>query len=151
MYLSIPLRISDRRLQTEADTTQSIRQFLDMLAASAQGSFAADPEFGFVLKNFRFQNFNEDKGVLYSAKDKHGHPIESSVYYRHKVHGKSRTSNTFAMDFRDAVQRYEPRLRQVNVDMDYARQQKTITLTITGKTGPNFNDPFDHKITFHVW
>lgn len=91
MYTSIPLSIVPRcGLSKEKDEAQSIRSFLELLICSPCGCCEVDPLFGFVFKNFRFENFNEDKGILSSS----GDDMSQSVFYKHKIHGRSINSRS---------------------------------------------------------
>lgn len=154
MFVRIPLHIDKNtenpgRFETESDIHDSIRSFLNLLVGSYQGTFDADPEFGFVFKNYRFENFNEEKGVLYSSNADE----DVSIYHKHKVHGKSTNLNTFAYDLKKSIEQYEKRLRNVSVDMKYKSVDKIVAVIITGKvvnTG-NDNDKFEHVIKIHVW
>lgn len=148
MYTAIPFTIQKSEgIRKETDPKESIRSFLELLVSSPQGSCVADPEFGFIFKNFRFENFNEDKGVLYSSNPEK----EPSMYYKHKVHGRSVNVNTFAFDLKKSIEHYEPRLRQVKVNMEYRMHEKTVVLTVSGVVGEKIPEKFEHKIKIHVW
>ena len=148
MYTAIPFAFrKPDGIRKETDTKESIRSFLDLLVSSPHGSCAADPEFGFIFKNFRFENFNEDKGILYSSNPEK----ETSVYHKHKIHGRSVNVNTFAFDLKKSIEQYEPRLKQVKVNMEYRMHEKTVVLTIQGKIGEKITEDFNHQIKIHVW
>ena len=147
MYITIPFTIQRTGIQKVADEKESIRDFLDLLVSTPHGGCAADPEFGFIFKNFRFENFNEDKGVLYSSNpDK-----ELTVYRKHKIHGRSVNVNTFAYDLKKSIECYEPRLRQVKVNMEYKTIEKMVVLNISGLVGEKITEKFEHQIKIHVW
>ena len=148
MSISIPIRLTSASgLVREQDVSMAIRQFLELLVSTPCGSCESDPEFGFVFKNYRFENFNEDKGVLSSSGDE----IFQSVYYKRKIQGRSINSNTFAHELKKSIEKYEPRLRQVRVNMEYRRLEKTVVLTVNGVIGEKITEPFMHQIKIHVW
>lgn len=148
MYTTIPLTIRrSRGFSQENNLSQSIAQFLEFLVSSPCGSFEAEPEFGFIFKNFRFENFNEEKGVLYSSNNE----TENSVYYTRKIHGRSVNHNTFAVELKHSIERYEPRLSSPRVNMEYNTKEKLVVITITGVLNDNSKDNFKHQIKIHVW
>lgn len=148
MSITIPLQVSSSKgLVRDSDEASSIRSFIEMLVSTPKGSCEADPDFGFVFKNFRFENFNEERGVISSPEDQ---PAQSPLY-RRKVHGRSINSNTFAHDLKRSIEQYEPRLRNPKVVMDYRQKEKTIILTISGTVGEGLPEPFSHQIKIHVW
>ena len=149
MYISIPLHTKDSGgLDRDTDIADSIRAFIELIVRTPKGSCEADREFGFVFKSFRFENFNEERGVLFSSAND---DASQAVYYKRKIHGRSINSNTFAHDLNKIIERYEPRLRQVSVSMEYKQKEKIILLTIRGIVGETLGEPFSHKIKIHVW
>ena len=148
MFTSLPLIIDKGQgFRRNLDVSSSVRSFIEIIVSSPLGSFAADPDFGFVFKNFRFQNFNEDKGVLFSSEPEK----ESSEYYSYKIQGHGINFNTFAHELKVGIERFEPRLKQVKVRMEYSPLQRTIEIIVSGKTNDNLNDNFEHIIKMHVW
>lgn len=150
MFISIPLSIDINNhtgFNKEADIRLSIKSFLDLLVSSYQGSSDADPQFGFIFKNFRFENFNEDKGVLFSANADDNY----AIFHKHKIHGRSTNLNTFAHDLKKSIEKYENRLSNVNVDMKYVTVEKMIYIEITGLVGQEIKEKFSHTIPIHVW
>lgn len=149
MYISIPIHTKVHGgLERDTDVTDSIRSFIELLVRTPRGSCESDPDFGFVFKSFRFENFNEDRGVLYSSSND---DASMAVYYKRKIHGRSINSNTFAHDLKKCIERYEPRLRQVSVAMEYKQKEKVVLLTIRGVVGDTIGEPFSHKVKMHVW
>lgn len=148
MNTSLPLKIEKGKgLKKESDVKESVRSFLELLVSCPVGSCEADPEFGFVFKNFRFENFNEDKGVLYSPNP----DGEVSDFYKYKIHGRGVNLNTFAHELKCSIAKYEPRLREPWVNMEYKSLEKTIVFTIRGIIGDTMTEKFEHKIKMHVW
>lgn len=148
MYTNIPLQIEKGSgFKRQQNDVESIRSFIEILVSTPLGSFEADPGFGFVFKNFRFQNFNEDKGILYSSDPDN----ESSEYYRYKIQGHGINFNTFAHELKVAIEKYESRLKQVRVNMEYSAKEKKIDIIVTGVVNDKMSDKFEHIIKMHVW
>lgn len=143
-YTSLPLKIEKGKgFCRQLSVTDSIKAFIDIIVSTPVGIFSADPDFGFVFRNFRFQNFNEEKGVLYSVEpDK-----EVSEFYKYKIQGQGVNFNTFAHELKISIEKYEPRLRDVKVSMEYSSVNRVIDIIVTGKA----SDDFEHKINMHVW
>jgi len=151
MYTAIPFSVEKNKgIQKEMDVKASVASFLDMLISSPRGSCKSDPNFGFILKNFRFENVNETRGVLYSSSE--GEEMDTLSPYTYKIQGKSNNGQrTFALDLKKSIECYEPRLRQVKVNMEYEQRTKTIKLTITGLVGERISEKFEHVTNIHVW
>ena len=148
MSLTIPLQFSPRTgFKKDVSEVDSICSFIELLVATPKGSCESDPDFGFVFKSFRFENFNEERGVISSPDD----TANQSVFYRHKVHGRSINSNPFAHDLKRSIEQYEPRLHNPKVVMEYKQKEKTIVLTVSGTVGDGLPEPFSHQIKIHVW
>lgn len=148
MFTSLPLRIEKGSgFRRNQDLSASVKSFIETLVSCPVGSAPANPDFGFVFKNFRFQNFNEDKGVLYTNEpDK-----EYSEFYNYKIQGHGVNFNTFAHELKVSIERFEPRLKQVKVRMDYSPVDRRIDIIVSGKTNDNLGDKFEHTIQMHVW
>ena len=148
MSITIPLKfVPHKGIGRDIDEASSIRSFIELMVSTPKGSCVSDPEFGFVFKNFRFENFNEERGVISPPENQTG----VSPLYRRKVHGRSINNNTFAHDLKRMIEQYEPRLRSPKVVMEYHQKEKTIILTISGTIGEGFPEPFSHQIKIHVW
>ena len=64
MFIKIPFQITNGNIDTEVNLKKSVDNFIDLLVSSHLGHFKSDPEFGFVFKNFSFENFDEKKGTI---------------------------------------------------------------------------------------
>ena len=148
MFTSIPLKIEKGQgLRRNQTITDSIKSFIEVIVSSPMGSFAADPDFGFVFKNFRFQIFNEEKGILFSPEPEK----ETSEYYKYKVQGHGVNFNTFAHELKESIEQYEPRLKLVKVSMEYSSVERIINIKVTGMTNDKLFEKFEHEIKMHVW
>lgn len=156
MPILLPLRFDkQQRFLRDDDISASVREFLNLIVATPCGSCELDTDFGFIFKNFRFQNFNEEKAVLFSTSgESDGNKIhinENPVHYSWKIHGRSVNAGTFAQELKKSIETYEPRLRQVRVAMDYKRQEHMLNIRIEGRIGEELLEPFTHQIRVHVW
>ena len=149
-YISLPLRIEKGGLARSASPKQAIDDAISLLISTPLYSSVADPEFGFVFTNLRFEQIDEKEGVVCgSASDGFQSVLDDDVYEK-KLSGNSRNINTFASDLRNAVLMYEPRLDSVKVNMTYVREERAIHIVVTGiirETGEEYQL---HKI-FTIW
>ena len=97
-------------------------------------SCVADSEYGFILRNLRFENFNENDGTLDDV----------------KVSGSSKNANTFASELKDTIVRNEPRLSDVNVTLTYIREEKTIYVSVKGVI-TDTGKPYQYQTTIRIW
>ncbi len=132
-YLTAPLSIVAGRVARTDDTAQSISDFLSLLVSTACGSMGADPDFGFVFNNLRFEIFDEREGVVYDSTPTTHDRNNPDDLYSKKVSGTSRNLNTFAQELKKAIERYERRLSDVSVSMAYTRETRSIAVTVEGK------------------
>lgn len=114
------------------NTEKSISDFIMLMVDSPNGSFRPDLQFGFSLKNFRFEN--SDSGNRINNK---------------KIEGKSGNPHNYALDLKNAILKYEPRLLNPEVKIDYDRDNKEVILFITGslKEGKKY----EQVLRFHIW
>lgn len=113
----------------------SIDNFMELLVVSPHGSFKADYNFGFVFQNFRYENCDTNERI----NDK-------------KLYGASVNKNNYAYDLKLAIEAYEPRLKNVQVKMDYESKQKRISIEINGKYEEEYVEKNYHKsISFLIW
>lgn len=144
MITRIPLQIKAGALATYIDVNESIDAHIELLLTTPVGSCISDPGFGFILNNLRFEIFNENEGVVLNADEDH------SDLYEKKVSGSSRNINTFAIELKQLIERYESRLEDVLVTMSYVREHRKIYITIKGvitDTQTNYN----YQTTMRVW
>ena len=146
--LSIPLRIEKGRLARVDNTQKAIDSALALLMSTSCGDSAADPVYGFIFNNLRFEIFNENEGVVYnSSADENDDP---EGIYSKKLSGSSSNLNTFAARLRDKIENYEKRLDSVKVSMTYAREERKIYVNVKGKiiaTGK----AYQYSTVINVW
>lgn len=147
MNVLLPLQITNGRLTSAAQPQIAINAFIELLLSTPCGSCVADPEFGFIFNNLKFEIFNEKEGVIYdSAPQESPHPN----LYDKKISGNSKNINTFAIDLKKAIEQYEKRLSHVSVAMTYLKNQRIIQITVEGiliETG----EAYKYTTSIRLW
>lgn len=129
MNVLLPLEITNGRLTSATQPQIAVNAFIELLLSTPCGSSVADPQFGFIFNNLKFEIFNEKEGVIYDST-----PQESPYpnLYDKKISGNSKNINTFAIDFKKAIEQYEKRLSHVSVSMTYLKSQRIIQIIVEG-------------------
>lgn len=129
MSILLPLQVVNGRLKRARNPKKAIDAFLELLLTTPCRSCVPDPQFGFVFNNLKFEVFNEKEGVIFNS-----HPTadEPESLYDKKVSGNSKSLNTFALELKKAIERYERRLSEVSVTMAYVKGQRKILISIEG-------------------
>jgi len=147
-FLSIPLQITDKGFRREESLDKSISSAIAMLLQTACYSCAADPNYGFIFKNLRFEIFNENEGTIYNSMPELN--LKDKDLYNKKVSGSSRNISTFAAELQKAIVDYEPRLSEVNAVLTYIREEKKIYVSVKGvitETGENYQ----YQTIIRIW
>lgn len=144
MITKIPLQINAGSLSRFFRIESSIDAHIELLLNTPVGSCASDPNFGFVLNNLRFEIFNEKEGVVQNLEEEH------SEIYEKKISGSSRNINTFAIELKQLIEKYELRLQDVLVTMSYVREERKIFIAIKGII-TQLQTPYQYKTTMKVW
>jgi len=129
--ISLPLCISGGRISLQSDIKTSIDSNVSVLVSATRRSCVADPNYGFVFNNFRFNIFNENEGVIFDSKPQVSLDYERNAYNL-KLSGKSQNINTFAAELCKVISLYEPRLNNVKSSMTYIRNQRLVFIIIKG-------------------
>lgn len=148
MNIKIPFSIQKGEIQRDEDRISSINQFIELIVETQMGSFIPDKNFGFIFKNFQFEIFDEQKGTL-KLPEKNRQNKE--VKYEKKISGSAKNHNTFAYDLKKNIERYETRLKNVEVKMKYEQLGKIITLSVTAELNADKSTDYKHEIIFQVW
>ena len=109
------------------------------------GSCVSDPNFGFILNNLRFEIFNENEGVVLNSIED-----DNSELYEKKISGSSRNINTFAIELKQLIEHYEPRIEDVLVTMSYVREHRKIYITVKGQISET-EEPYQYQTNIRVW
>ena len=133
-FLTIPISIRKGALERTEGLAEAITSNLSLLVSTPRYLTAADPHFGFVFNNLKFENVNEREGVVYDL----------------KLSGSSKNVNTYAAELQKAIVQYEPRLQNVKVSMTYIREEKTIYTTVDAMISAT-QEPYQYTTTIKVW
>jgi hypothetical protein len=102
-----------------------------LIITTERFSTPADPQFGFVFNNLRFEMFNENEGVVFDSGDTDSMSNIQGAYDK-KISGSSKSINTFAAELKTAITKYEDRLEKITVSMTYIREERLIYITVKG-------------------
>lgn len=144
MDVRIPLGVQKGRLWKAQDMKTSIDSYIELLMTTPEGGCVSDPEFGFIFNNLRFEIFDENEGVVLNS------DLEHSAIYEKKISGSSRNINTFAVELKRLIEKYEKRLSDVLVTMSYIREHRKIYITVRG-TITETKAEYKYQTTLNVW
>lgn len=148
--ISIPLNITAKGLEYIEDRKKAIDQSLALLLSTSCFSSVADPRYGFIFNNMRFEIFDENDGVIYNSSESTSIFEGLEGMYEKKITGSSRNINTFASDLKEAVMRYEPRLENPSVTMTYVREERRILVSIKGNI-VDTKTKYEYRTQINVW
>lgn len=158
MFIRNPLQL--RYPIVDLDETHlkaSIDAFLQLLISSNKYDSIADEEFGFCLEDFRFETFNVDKAKFHEnfpIKDTSENTELREIYdnlYSKRLIGSSKNADTFARELKRTIERYERRLREVTVMMDFQKYGRLIHIIVTGKINNPSNTIYYNEFNIDVW
>ena len=144
MDVRIPLGVQKGRLWKTQDMKTSIDSYIELLMTTPEGGCVSDPEFGFIFNNLRFEIFDENEGVVLNS------DLEHSAIYEKKISGSSRNINTFAVELKRLIEKYEKRLSDLLVTMSYIREHRKIYITVRG-TIIETKAEYKYQTTLNVW
>jgi predicted component of type VI protein secretion system len=141
--IKIPLDFSngifyDNNRQSRGNEVERLRKsvddFLHLLVNTSKGSFKPQPQFGFSLTKFRFENAD--------AEDK----INAAV-----IRGKSdKYSNHYAYELKESILQFEPRLQDPEVKIEFDKKISKVSISISGQL-INTKEEFMKNIVFQIW
>lgn len=144
MSIRIPLMVHKNRLVKDDYLKESIDSHIEMLLTTPEGGCISDPEFGFIFNNLRFEIFDENEGVVLNT------GMDRSAIYEKKISGSSRNVNTFAVELKQKIEKYEQRLSGVGVTMSYIREHRKIYITVRG-TILETQTEYQYQTRLDVW
>lgn len=147
--ISLPLQVGSRGLTREEKLKKSLDASISLILSTPLFSTPADPQFGFVFNNLRFEMFNENEGVVYDSGDTDYMDGLQGIYDK-KISGSSKSINTFASELKESILKYERRLEDVSVSMTYIREERQIYITIKGVI-ISTKENYVYKQTIRVW
>ncbi|MDR0332293.1 MAG: GPW/gp25 family protein [Dysgonamonadaceae bacterium] len=139
----IPLNFSeenfyDNNYQSRGNEVERLRKsvddFLSLLVNTPKGSFKPQPQFGFSLTKFRFENAD--------AEDR----INKEV-----IRGESDNRDAYyALELKETIARFEPRLQNPEVEIRFDKKISKVSIFISGKL-VNTKEDFEKNIIFQIW
>lgn len=144
MSIRIPLMVDKNRLDKDDHLKTSIDSYIELLLTTPEGGCLSDPEFGFIFNNLRFEIFDENEGVVLNT------DVDRSAIYEKKISGSSRNVNTFAVELKRQIEKYEQRLSEVIVTMSYIREHRKIYITVRG-TIVETQSEYQYQTSLNVW
>lgn len=159
MFLKSPIRVKCPMFDMDQrNVKKSIDHFLDLLISSPKYCCIADDEFGFALEDFHYESFSVDKAKFFETKDNpHGQKetnIMTSIrnpLYAKKIIGNSKNEDTFARELKRSIERYEKRLKDVSVTMDFQEHGKMIRILVDAKLNDGTNTSYSYEFKMIVW
>jgi hypothetical protein len=149
MNISIPLQLTGKGLQREERLKRSIDANIYLIITTERFSTPADPQFGFVFNNLRFEIFNENEGVIFDSGDTDTMNLAQGLYDK-KISGSSKSINTFAAELKTAIMKYERRLDDISVSMTYIREERQIYITVKGVVASSKED-YVYNQVIKIW
>ena len=147
--ISLPLSVGSKGLTREEKLKKSLDASISLILTTPMFSTPADPQFGFVFNNLRFEMFNENEGVVYDSGDTDSMDGLQGIYDK-KISGSSKSINTFASELKESVVKYEHRLEDINVSITYIREERLIYITVKGVI-VSTKENYVYKQTIRVW
>lgn len=148
--ISLPFKIEKGNLVVENQLKKAIDNNLSLLLSTPCYSYPADPEFGFIFNNLKFEMFNEAEGVVYNSSSDTEIFEGKNGLYEKKISGSSKNLNTFASDLKNTISRYENRLADVAVSMTYVKEERLIYIHIKGRIVEN-GEEYNYTTTLRIW
>lgn len=159
MFVRNPLQL--RYPIVELDDTkvkESIDAFLKLLISSNKYDSIADEDFGFCLEDFRYEAFSSDQAKFLEIDVAPTDPTENtklyeikSPLYTKRLIGNSKNADTFARELKKSIERYERRLKDVTVNMDFQKNARIIHIIITGIIDNVSNTQYYNEFNVEVW
>lgn len=159
MFVRNPLQL--RYPIVELDDTKvkgSIDAFLKLLISSNKYDSIADEDFGFCLEDFRYEAFSSDQAKFLEIDVAPNDPTENtklyeikSPLYTKRLIGNSKNADTFARELKKSIERYERRLKDVTVNMDFQKNARIIHIIITGIINNVSNTQYYNEFNVEVW
>jgi len=152
LYLRYPIVDLD-----ESNLKASIDSFLGLLIASNKYDSIADEEFGFCLEDFRFETFDLEKARFHEnfpvrdpSENTDLRDVRDNLYMK-RLTGNSKNADTFARELKNTIERYERRLKEVSVSMDFQQYGRVIHIIVTGKINNPSNAIYYNEFNVDVW
>ena len=137
---------------------ESIDTFLRLLISSNKYDSIADEDFGFCLEDFRYEGFSPESGQFLDrpqvSKDKTENTMLNEIrdpLYSKRLIGNSKRPDTFARELKSSIERYEKRLKDISVTMDFQKNGRLIHVIVTGVINNAANTLYYNEFNIEVW
>ena len=148
--IALPFKIEKGKIAEEKSLKEAINRHIDILLSTPCYSCAADPGYGYIFNNLRFEIFNENEGVVYNSSLQPDNFLDKEGLYEKKISGSSKNLNTFAAELKDTITKYEKRLDDIQVSMTYVREEKKIYVNVRGFI-KDIDEQYSDTTTMRVW
>lgn len=148
--LDIPLKIEKGKIKETSSLSDSIEKNLEQILEAPLYSWVVDDNYGFLLNNLRFENFNEKEGRIESSPNKLLNRDLKKRIYELSITGNSDNNLTFASELKHTISEYEPRLEDLKISMTYLREYKVVTISIKGNISAT-KQPFSYVKNLRIW
>ncbi len=159
MFIRNPLQLRYPIVELDDSNLKgSIDAFLKLLISSNKYDSIADDEFGFCLEDFRYEAFSSEKARFLATAPAMSDPTENvdlreikNPLYAKRLIGNSKNVDTFARELKMSIERYEKRLKEVTVNMDFQKNARIIHIIVTGRIDNAANTTYYNEFNVEVW
>ena len=141
----------------DGNIKESIDNFVKLLISSNKYDSISDTDFGFCLEDFRYEAFSSEQAKFLKI-DVAADPTENtklaeikSPLYAKRLIGNSKNPDTFARELKQSIERYEKRLKEVTVNMDFQKNARIIHIIVTGIIDNASNTQYYNEFNVEVW
>lgn len=147
MELITPILFNNTKRYTE-DIKTSVDSFLTLLMSSKKHSCIADNDFGSVFESLRYENIDPNRGLFLNNDNK---SLFKNPIYDKKISGTGKNTNSFARELKNTIEKYEKRLNNIDIIIDFQHKGKIVRITVNGTLCDNRNTPYLYEFKINIW
>lgn len=147
MNLTTPILLNRTNVYTD-DMKKSVDSFMALLLSSKKHSCIADDDFGFIFENLRYENIDPNRGLFI---DNENNTILRSSIYDKKINGTGKNANSFAKEIKNSIEKYEKRLENVEISIDFQQKGKIVCIMVNGILCDHRNTPYSYEFKINIW
>lgn len=147
MNLTTPILLNKTNEYTD-DMKKSVDSFIALLLSSKKHSCIADDDFGFIFENLRYENIDPNRGLFINNDD--NLILRSSIYDK-KINGTGKNVNSFAKEIKNSIEKYEKRLENVEISIDFQQKGKIVCIMVNGILCDHRNTPYSYEFKINIW
>lgn len=156
MILTRPLKMTfPIARMNDSVLVRSIDTFINMIVASERGCCKADPDFGFAFEDFHYATFSAERAEFFKplVTDTNNKTLASITdpMYDRTIVGSSKNIDTFAEALKTTIERYEKRLTNIKVAINYLPMDKVMCIEIDAVINDETRNPYNHRIYSQIW